>query len=131
MQKRPSGLVTIAAFALLASIGSAGAEAICRPRLELDPFRPISGVFPRERVWKAELTGYALQCSEESGLFQLQITRLKDNAPDLDFLVTERWRVGRFEFLLTSASDEQIGRAQIMWISRCTCTPRSVASGQK
>lgn len=75
---------------------------------------------------KADLTGYALQCREEMGLFQLQITRLKDNAPDLDFLVTEQWRTGPFEVVLTTAPDEQIGLAQIMWISRCTCTPRTV-----
>lgn len=121
----------IATCALLASVGSTGAGDFCRPRLELHPFRPISGVLPKERVWKADLTGYALQCREESGLFQLQITRLKDNAPDLDFLVTKQWRTGPFEVVLTSAPDEQIGLAQIMWISRCTCTPRIVAAGQK
>jgi hypothetical protein len=67
----------------------------------------------------------------QSGLFQLQITRLKDNAPDLDFLVTEQWRAGGFEIMLTSAPDEQIGLAQIMWISRCSCVPPAIASGQK
>src|SRR6516162_8292965 len=96
MWKRLGSAVTISAFALLAGIGGATPEAFCRPRLELNPFRPIPGVFPQDRVWKAELTGYAAQCGEESGLFQLQITRLKENAPDLDFLVTEVWRVGRF-----------------------------------
>ena len=121
----------IATCALLASVGSTGAGDFCRQRLELHPFRPISGVLPKERVWKADLTGYALQCMEESGLFQLQITLLKDNAPDLDFLATEQWRAGRFEVVLTSAPDEAIGLAQIIWISRCTCTQRTVVSGQK
>jgi hypothetical protein len=131
MRKRSCGSVTIAVCAWLVSVGSAGAEAFCRPRVELDPFHPISGAIPQERVWKADLTGYALQCMEVSGLFQLQITRLKDNAPDLDFLITEHWRVGRFEVVLTSAPDEAIGLAQIMWISRCTCTQRTVVSRQK
>ncbi len=130
MWTRFCGIVAISGFALSTGIGAAP-EAVCRPRLELNPFRPIAGVFPQERVWNAELTGYPLQCKEASGLFQLQITRLKDNAPDLDFLITEQWRAGRFEVALTSAPDEQIGLAQIMWISRCTCTPRTIVSGQK
>jgi hypothetical protein len=128
MLKRLCGFVTIAGFAL--SVDSAGAKSFCRPRLELHPFRPVSGVFPQERLWKADLTGYALRCMEASGLFQLQITRLKDDAPDLDFLVTEHWRAGRFEVVLTLAPDEAIGLAQTMWISRCTCTPRAALSGQ-
>jgi hypothetical protein len=131
MWKRLCGALTISAFALSAGIASATPEVFCRPRIELKPFRPISGVFPNERVWKAELNGYALQCREESGLFQLQITRSKENAPDLDFLVTELWRAGRFEVELTSAPDEAIDMVRIAWISRCTCTPRNVASSQE
>ena len=77
------------------------------------------------------MTGYASQCREESGLFQLQITRWKENAPDLDFLVTKQWQVGEFNVVLMLAPDEAIGLAQIMWISRCSCTPRVVVSGKK
>jgi hypothetical protein len=131
MWKRLCGAVTISAFALSTGIGSPAPEAFCRPRLELNPFRPISNVFAQERVWKAELTGFASQCREESGLIQLQITRWKENAPDLDFLVTKVWRAGRFEVELTLVADEAIGVTQIMWISRCSCTPRTVVSGQK
>jgi hypothetical protein len=129
--KRLRSSVTITAFALSAAVDSAAPETFCRPHLELNPFRSIPGVFLHERVWKAELTGNASQCREESGLFQLQITRWKESAPDLDFLVTEVWQAGRFDVELTMAVDEAIGAAQVMWISRCSCTPRAVVSGQK
>jgi hypothetical protein len=131
MKKRLCGAAIIGTLALAVGIARAAPEGFCRPRLELNPNRSISGVFPQERIWKAELTGDASHCKEESGLFQLQIMRLKDNAPDLDFLVTEQWRAGGFEIMLTSAPDEQIGLAQIMWISRCSCVPPAIASGQK
>jgi hypothetical protein len=131
MCKRLCGAITISGFVLLAGIGSAAPEAICRPHLELNPFRATSGVFPRERTWKAELTGYSSQCREETGLIQLEITRLKDNAPDLSFLVTEVWRAGRSEIELTTAADEAIYGAEIMWISRCSCSPRTVVSDRK
>jgi hypothetical protein len=131
MQKRFYGTITIVAFALSVGNGSASAENICRPYLELSPFRAASGVFPRERTWKAELTGYPLECREETGLVQLEITRLRDNAPDLSFLVTEVWRTGQSEIELTMAADEAIGEAEIMWISRCSCSPRTVVSDRK
>jgi hypothetical protein len=131
VRSRLSSVVTIATFALAAGIGSAAPEAICRPGIEFHPLRPISGEFPQERLWKADLTGDASQCREQSGLFQLQITRLKENAPDLDFLVIEVWRAGQFEVQLTLANDEAIGLSQIIWIARCSCTPRIIVSGQK
>ena len=131
IRKRLCGAITISAFVLLAVTGSTAPESICRPHLELNPFRATSGVFPHERAWKAELTGYPLQCREETRLVQLEITRLKDNAPDLSFLVTTVWRAGRSEIELTMAADEAIGGAEIMWISRCSCTQRTVVSERK
>jgi hypothetical protein len=130
MREQLCSVVTISAFALSAGIGRANPETICRPQLELHPFRLVSGVFFQDQTWKADMVGDASHCKEEAGLFELQITRWKENAPDLDFLVTKRWRGGRFEVVLTLAPDEAIGLAQIMWISRCSCTPGVVASGK-
>ena len=130
MQKRLCGASIVATFALAMGVVRAAPHDNCRPRPELNPFRSISGIFPQERIWKAGVTGYASQCKEAAGLFQLQITRLYDYGPDFDFLITEQWRAGRFEVVLRSAPDEQIGTAQITWISPCSCAPPAIASGQ-
>ncbi len=130
MWTRFCAIVAISGFALSAGIGIAAPEAFCRPQLELNPFHPMPGVFPQDRLWKAELASYPSQCKEKSGLFQLQVTRLKENAPDLDFLVTETWRAGRFEVELRTSIDEAVGLAQIMWISHCSCTEGNVVSRQ-
>jgi hypothetical protein len=50
---------------------------------------------------------------KSQGYSNCKITRWKENAPDLDFLVTEQWRVGGFYVVLTLATDEAIGLTQI------------------
>ena len=129
MRNRLCGALVSSLFAV--SIACAAPEAICRPHLELNPFRPTPTVSPQRRVWNAELIGYASQCKENPGLFQLQITQWKENAPDLDVLVTEVWQAGQFEVELTMTIDEAIGTAQMLWISRCSCSPRTIASDNK
>jgi hypothetical protein len=71
MRSRLSSVVIIATFALAAGIGIAAPEAICRPRIELNPFRPISGDFPHERVWLAICAG-ASRCCRCYSSFVLQ-----------------------------------------------------------
>ena len=63
------------------------AQQMCKPGLSVTEAR-ISQARNMQRTWTATLTADASHCSTTSGQIEIEFTRLKESAPDMQF--TER-----------------------------------------
>jgi len=61
------------------------AQQMCKPALAVTE-ASISEAQNRQRTWTGVLTVDASPCSSASGEFEVEFTRLKENAPDLRFV---------------------------------------------
>jgi hypothetical protein len=94
------------------------AEEICKPELTIAEPR-ISGVTDLQRTWSAIMAADASRCSTPSGLFQIEFTRLKENAPDMQFVEQFRWRRGQSQISLDIWWDEWLQSYRIAHIAPC------------
>lgn len=74
-----------------------------------------------QRTWTGTLVADASPCSTASGQFDIQFTRLKEVAPDLQFTERFTWVAGQSEVSLDFWWDESLEDARIISIAPCPC----------
>ena len=96
------------------------ASKLCKPTLSLRDVR-ISEAREMHRTWTGVLVADASPCSTTSGQFDVQFTRLKEVAPDLQFMERFTWVSGRSELSLDFWWDEWLEDHRIVSIAPCPC----------
>jgi hypothetical protein len=103
------------------------AENLCRPALTLNEvqFSPIRT--PKlQRNWTAVVSVDASRCAPNSnGYFDLVLTRLSENAPDLEFREQFFWSPPVVNIDLTFAADEAVENFRIENVKPCVCRDRA------
>jgi len=96
------------------------AQQICKPALALTE-ASISDVRNRQRTWTGILSLDASPCSSASGEFEVEFTRLKENAPDLRFIERFTWASGQTKVSLDIWWDEWVQDYRVSRVAPCPC----------
>lgn len=112
--------ILLAVSVALLSATQAVAGKLCKPVLSLRDVR-ISEAREMHRTWTGALTADASPCSTTSGQFDVQFTRLKETAPDLQFMERFTWASGQSEVSLDFWWDEWLEDHRIVSIAPCPC----------
>ena len=115
---RPSVLLA-AGLALLGTTQDV-AGTLCKPVLSLRNVR-ISEAHEMHRTWTGVLVTDSSPCSTTSGQFDVQFTRLKEVAPDLQFMERFTWVPGQSKLSLDFWWDEWLEDHRIISIAPCPC----------
>ncbi len=111
----------------LIGVTQAIAENLCRPALTLSEvqFSPIRT--PKlQRNWTAVVSVDASRCAPNSnGHFDLVLTRLSENAPDLEFREQFAWSPPAVSVDLAFAADEAVESYRIEDVTPCVCRDRA------
>jgi hypothetical protein len=78
-------------FVLAGALSSYGGSE-CKPTLALKDVK-LSGITGQQREWTATLAVDHSSCANASGSFRLGILRVKENAPDLEFVEQVTWEL--------------------------------------
>jgi hypothetical protein len=81
----------------------------------------ISEAHEMHRTWTGVLVADASPCSTTSGQFDVEFTRLKEVAPDLQFMERFTWVSGRSQLSLDFWWDEWLEDHRIISIAPCPC----------
>jgi hypothetical protein len=112
--------ILLAAGLVLLGATQAVAGNLCKPVLSLRDVR-VSQAHEMHRTWTGVLVADASPCSTTSGKFDVQFTRLKEVAPDLQFMERFTWVSGQSELSLDFWWDEWLEDHRIMSIAPCPC----------
>jgi hypothetical protein len=96
------------------------AQQLCKPALTVTEAR-ISEVRNLQRTWTAALTVEASDCSTTSGQFEVEFTRLKESAPDMQFIERFIWAPGQTKVSLDIWWDEWVQNYRVGRIAPCPC----------
>jgi hypothetical protein len=110
---------------LAASIALSGAPQVavaqlCKPLLSLRDVR-VSEMREMHRTWTGVVTADASPCSTTSGQFDIEFTRLKEIAPDLQFTERFTWVSGQSKLSLDFWWDEWLENSRIISVAPCPC----------
>jgi len=105
---------------LLLSATANTAQTICKPNLTIAEAR-ISEVKDLQRTWSGIVVADASRCSTSSGQFQIEFTRLKENAPDMRFAEHFGWSREQTRISLDIWWDEWVQGYRIAHIAPCPC----------
>ncbi len=119
--------ILLAGSLALFNATQAVAGQLCKPVLSLRDVR-ISEARNMQRTWTGTLVADASRCSTTSGPFEIQFTRLKEIAPDLDFTERFAWVSGQSEVSLDIWWDEWVENYRIAYIAACPCRDQPVSS---
>jgi hypothetical protein len=118
MRRLPSLLLP--AGTILLSATPTVAELLCKPALTITKAH-ISEARSLQRTWTAVLDAEVSRCSTTSGQFQIEFTRLKESAPDMQFVEHFTWTPGRSRISLDIWWDEWVQHYRIGDIAPCPC----------
>ena len=113
-------------LAWLASLGFLGpvqaGERFCKPTLgfrevRFSPMQPPT----LERKWTAVLAVDASRCATASGPFGILFSRMKENAPETDFVERFTWKPGAMEVSVNFWADEAVEGYWLNDIAACPC----------
>src|SRR6185369_7656721 len=92
-----------------AGLMPAAAAPVCKPVLAVKDVR-FSSVQPEtmERTWSATLSVDASRCATMSGRFEILFSRLKENAPEIDFTERFTWKPASVEVSVNFWADEAV-----------------------
>jgi hypothetical protein len=121
---------TAAFVTLVGLIGltEASAQNLCRPTLTINEVRlsPIEQP-DLQRKWTAIVTANTSDCAVNSGgFFDIVLTRLSENAPDLEFRQRFTWSPFSVNVAIDFAADEAVGQYRIENIMPCICRDRTI-----
>jgi hypothetical protein len=114
----------VLACALVASWATGAlATVTCKPILSVRNVREFRNA---ERpvqpwTWKATIVADASYCGTRSGWFEIDVIRIKEYAPDVQFTEKYRWNPGQFDVSIELAADEAIDDYRIGFIAPCVC----------
>jgi hypothetical protein len=113
----------LAGLAALSGPTDARAESVCKPALAISDVR-LSAMQPPtlQRKWTALVTVDASRCAENSrGTFEIGFSRLKENAPEVDFHERFRWQAPSVKVEFDFWADEAVERYWLDSIAPCSC----------
>ena len=119
----PAKLRLVAMFtgiALSFSTTQTNAGPLCKPSFTIIEAR-TSEAQNLQKSWTANLAVDASRCASKSGSFEIQFTRLKDEAPDLQFTERFTWRPGQTRVSLDFWWDESVSSYRVSNIAACQC----------
>jgi hypothetical protein len=96
------------------------AHQMCEPTLAVNEAR-ISEAWSMQRTWTAVLTVDVSHCSTTSGQFEIEFTRLKESAPDMQFTERFTWLPGKTKISLDVWWDEWLENYRVARIAPCSC----------
>src|SRR3954469_5914386 len=113
---------TLAIALLGAGLTPAFGAPLCKPVLALKEVR-FSPTQPEtmERIWSATLAVDASRCATTSGRFEILFSRLKENAPDVDFTERFVWKPDTVEVSVNFWADEAVEAYWLQNVAVCTC----------
>jgi hypothetical protein len=127
--RRSLSSILLAANVIVLGTMKTNAGDLCKPRLALEQAR-LSEIKAGERKWSAMLDVDASRCLTTSGSFDINFTRLKETAPDLEFSEQFTWRPGRTEVVVFFWQDEAVGDYAIGHVAACPCRNAGQAHAQ-
>jgi len=94
----------------------------CKPALTIRDVR-FSPTQPEtmERRWTALVSVDASACAASSGRFDILFSRLKENAPDMDFVERFTWKPGLMEVSVDFWADEAVDGYWLSHVAACPC----------
>jgi hypothetical protein len=98
------------------------AAPVCKPALTFKDvrFSPIQHE-TMERTWSATLAVDASRCATTSGRFELLFSRLKENAPEVDFTEAFIWKAESVEVSVNFWADEAVEAYWLHNVAACPC----------
>jgi hypothetical protein len=115
----------------LIGVRQAIGENLCQPELTINEVEFSTMMPPTlERTWSAVVAVDASACTENSkGYFEMVVTRLSENAPDLEFRKQFLWSAPSFVWQaspsvsvgLVFAADEAVEQYRIENVTPCVC----------
>jgi hypothetical protein len=108
-------------FGLISVTQAAGAQT-CRPALAFKEVR-FSAMRPptMERKWTALLSVDASRCATTSGSFEIVFSRLKENAPEVDFREKFAWQQPAVVVSVDFWADEAVEGYRLGTVAPCPC----------
>jgi hypothetical protein len=122
---RPALTSLVVFLFLISGVASAWSQISCKPLLSLKRVQDvrIASVPAAPWRWSATIVTDARHCATQSGTFEIDFVRIKENAPDLQFTEKLRWQPVEFEVSMELTSDEAILDFRIGFIAPCVCRP--------
>ena len=113
---------TLVIALLGAGLTPAAAVPLCKPVLAFKEVR-FSPTQPEtmERIWSATLSVDASPCGTTTGRFEILFSRLKENAPDVDFTERFVWKPDTVEVSVNFWADEAVEAYWLHNVAVCTC----------
>ncbi|MEJ0078666.1 MAG: hypothetical protein WDO17_25130 [Alphaproteobacteria bacterium] len=98
------------------------AAPLCKPVLAFKQVR-FSQVQPEtmERIWSATLAVDASRCATNSGRFEILFSRMKENAPEVDFTERFVWKPESVDVSVAFWADEAVEAYWLRNIAACPC----------
>jgi hypothetical protein len=120
---RRNTLMSLLVCALVASCATGALGAItCKPLLAIKNVREIrTSAMPQPWTWQATVIADASYCATRSGQFEIDVIRIKEYAPDVQFTEKYRWNAGQFDVTIELAADEAIDDYRIGFVAPCVC----------
>jgi len=121
MYRSPISCVVASVLGL--TIVPVSGEPACRPKLTVTNVK-FSEMIPPilERKWTAIVSVDASRCQPSSGgYFDIVITRLRENGPDLEFQERYAWQQPSVEIAVNFAANEAVQHFRVENISSCVC----------
>ena len=116
----PKRSLLVAGGMILLSATANTAETTCKPALAIAEAH-ISEVKDLQRTWSAIVVADVSSCATSSGQFQIEFTRLKENAPDIRFAEHFSWSREQTRVSLDIWWDEWLQGYRIAQIAPCPC----------
>jgi hypothetical protein len=120
--RRCSCQVVFIFFFVLLSSSNSLSQVACKPFLAI---KSVSEIRPSPSAltwrWNAELKADDNHCATQSGTFEIDFVRIKENSPDLQFTSMFRWSQGNFGISMELNSDEAVLQFRIGFIAPCVC----------
>jgi hypothetical protein len=112
--------VALAGLVLIAAVPASFGGSTCQPVLTLKDVR-LSAVTGQQREWTATLVVDESSCASPSGSFKLGFLRVKENAPDLEFVEQVTWEVQPKRISVSFWEDEAPASYWIDDVAPCAC----------
>ena len=105
-----------------AGLTPAAAAPLCKPVLAFKEVR-FSPMQPEtmERIWSATVFVDASRCATDSGYFEILFSRLKENAPEIDFTERFTWQPESVHVSVSFWADEAVEAYWLHNVAACPC----------
>jgi hypothetical protein len=112
--------VALAGLILVAGAFASHGGSSCKPALTLKDVK-LSAITGQQREWTATLAIDESSCASPSGNFKLGFLRVKENAPDLEFVEQVTWDLQPKRISVSFWEDEAPASYWIDDVAPCAC----------